>query len=149
MVYYNNYCNNDYDVHENNLLCLDARINGHILLSLNESRLEHFNVSFGFQLAIANIIQDLVCDIPIMCTVLGSIGLVCLINNILQKKSQQSQNREILSSQQQSKSLTSSTATSSMTRQLSSTSSGQPLSKLGKVYACHRNVVLEMMLEHQ
>ena len=65
MVYHNNYYNNDYDIHANNLLCLDARINGHILLSLNESRLERFNVSFGFQLAIATIIEDLVCDIDV------------------------------------------------------------------------------------
>jgi hypothetical protein len=42
------------------LFYLDARINGHIFLSLNESRLERFHVSFGFQFAIMNIIEDLV-----------------------------------------------------------------------------------------
>ena len=40
------------------LFCLDARINGHVFLSLNESRLERFNVSVGFQFAIMNIIED-------------------------------------------------------------------------------------------
>ena len=39
---------------------IDARINGHIFLSLNESWLERFNVSFGFQFTIMNIIEDLV-----------------------------------------------------------------------------------------
>ena len=42
------------------LFCLDARINGHIFLSLNESRLERFSVSIGFQFAIMNIIKDMV-----------------------------------------------------------------------------------------
>ena len=39
---------------------LDARINGHAFLSLNESRLECFHVSFGFQFTIMNIIEDMV-----------------------------------------------------------------------------------------
>ena len=42
------------------LLCLDARINGYIFLSLNESRLERFSVSVGFQFAIMDIIEYLV-----------------------------------------------------------------------------------------
>ena len=42
------------------LLCLDARINGHVFLSLNKSRLEYFSVSVGFQFAIVNIIEDMV-----------------------------------------------------------------------------------------
>ena len=42
------------------LFYLDARINGHVFLSLNESRLERFHVSFGFQFAIMNIIEDMV-----------------------------------------------------------------------------------------
>ena len=42
------------------LLCLDARINGHIFLSLDESRLERFRVSAGFEFAIMNIIKDVV-----------------------------------------------------------------------------------------
>ena len=42
------------------LLCLDARINGHVFLSLNKNRLEYFNVSIGFQFAIVNIIEDMV-----------------------------------------------------------------------------------------
>ena len=42
------------------IFCLDARINGHIFLSLNESRLERFSVSVGFQFAIMNIIEDMV-----------------------------------------------------------------------------------------
>jgi hypothetical protein len=50
-------CNNNI-VHV--LLYLDARINGQIFLNLNESRLERFSVSFGFQLAIMNIIEDIV-----------------------------------------------------------------------------------------
>ena len=41
---------------------LDARINGHIFLSLNESRLERFSVSVGFQFAIMDIIKDMVCS---------------------------------------------------------------------------------------
>ena len=40
--------------------CLDARINGHIFLSLNERWLERFHVSVGFQFAITNIIEDMV-----------------------------------------------------------------------------------------
>ena len=42
------------------LFYLDGRINGHVFLSLNESRLERFHVSFGFQFAIMNIIEDMV-----------------------------------------------------------------------------------------
>ena len=42
------------------LLCLDARINGHIFLTLDESRLERFSVSVGFQFAIMNIVKDMV-----------------------------------------------------------------------------------------
>jgi hypothetical protein len=42
------------------ILYLDARINGPIFLSLNESRLERFHVSFGFQFAIMSIIEDVV-----------------------------------------------------------------------------------------
>ena len=39
---------------------LDARINGNVFLSLNESRLKQSGVSLGFQLAIMNIIEDMV-----------------------------------------------------------------------------------------
>ena len=39
---------------------LDARINGHAFLNLSESWLERFQVSFGFQLTIINIIEDAV-----------------------------------------------------------------------------------------
>ena len=42
------------------LFRLDARINGHVFLSLNESRLERFSVSVGFQFAIMNILEDMV-----------------------------------------------------------------------------------------
>ena len=42
------------------LLCLDARINGHVFLSLNESRLIQFGISLGFKFAIMNIIEDMV-----------------------------------------------------------------------------------------
>ena len=42
------------------LLYLDARINGHIFLILDESRLERFRVSAGFEFAIMNIIKDMV-----------------------------------------------------------------------------------------
>ena len=43
------------------LFYVEARINGHAFLSLNESWLERFHVSFGFQLTIMNIIEDAVC----------------------------------------------------------------------------------------
>ena len=39
---------------------IDARINVHVLLSLNERRLERFGVSLGFQFAIMSVIEDLV-----------------------------------------------------------------------------------------
>ena len=42
------------------LFYLDARINGRVFLSLNESRLERFQVSLGFQFTIMNIIEDMV-----------------------------------------------------------------------------------------
>ena len=41
-------------------IILDAQINGYGFLSLNESRLERFGVSFGFQIPLMNIIEDLV-----------------------------------------------------------------------------------------
>ena len=44
-----------------NIIIIDARINGYGFLSLNESRLERFGVSFGFLLPLMNIIEDLVC----------------------------------------------------------------------------------------
>ena len=40
----------------------DARINAHVLLNLNESRLERFGVSMGFQFAMMSVIEDLVCS---------------------------------------------------------------------------------------
>ena len=58
------------DIHS---IILDARINGYVFLSLNESRLERSGVSLGFQLAIMSIIEDLVCDTHLngsMCTAL-------------------------------------------------------------------------------
>ena len=42
------------------LFYLDGRINGHAFLSLNDSWLERFQVSFGFQFTIMNIIEDTV-----------------------------------------------------------------------------------------
>ena len=39
---------------------LDARINGHVFLTLDESRLKRFSVSVGFEFAIMNIIKDMV-----------------------------------------------------------------------------------------
>ena len=42
-------------------IILDAKINGCAFLSLNESRLERFGVSFGFQFTLMNIIENLVC----------------------------------------------------------------------------------------
>ena len=42
---------------------LDARINGDVFLSLNESRLERSGVSLGFQCTLMDIIKDLVCVI--------------------------------------------------------------------------------------
>ena len=54
------YCGNQYFNKYNIIFITDVRINGHIFLSLNESRLERFNVSFRFTLAIMNIIEDMV-----------------------------------------------------------------------------------------
>ena len=51
-------------------LTLDARINGDVFLSLNESRLGQPGVSLGFQFAIMNIIADLICDNNVMYTAL-------------------------------------------------------------------------------
>ena len=48
------------DVH---LTLLDNRIDGYALLSLDESTLREFGVSYGFKLTLINIIEDLVCDI--------------------------------------------------------------------------------------
>ena len=44
------------------IMFIDARINAHVLLSLNERRLERFGVSLGFQFAIMSVIEDLVCS---------------------------------------------------------------------------------------
>jgi hypothetical protein len=44
------------------LICLGARINGHVFLSLNESWLTQFGISLGFKIAIMSVIQDLVCS---------------------------------------------------------------------------------------
>ena len=41
---------------------LGARINGFALLSLDESTLRQFGVSFGFWVTLMNIIENLVCD---------------------------------------------------------------------------------------
>ena len=49
-------------VHGHSLNIIDARINGDVFLSLNESRLGRTGVSLGFQFAVMNIIEDLVCD---------------------------------------------------------------------------------------
>ena len=87
------YCNNK----SSWLLRLDARINGHIFLSLNESRLERFRVSFGFQFAIMNIIEDImVCsweDASIVHWFGGQLVCICA-----QEKSQQPPKRERLTS---------------------------------------------------
>ena len=42
---------------------LVAKINGREFLNLNESRLEQFGVSLGFQCTLMDIIENLVCDI--------------------------------------------------------------------------------------
>ena len=57
------------------LFCLDARINGHVFLSLNESRLERFSVSVGFQFAIMDIIEYLV-----SCGKVSSVALLQLVS---------------------------------------------------------------------
>ena len=44
------------------LLPLDAKINGRVFLSLNESRLSQFGISLGFKFAIMGVIEDLVCS---------------------------------------------------------------------------------------
>jgi hypothetical protein len=43
-----------------NIICLDAKINGHVFLNLNESRLTQFGISLGFKFAIMSIIEDMV-----------------------------------------------------------------------------------------
>ena len=44
------------------LFRLDAKINGRVFLSLNESRLTQFGISLGFEFAIMGVIEDLVCS---------------------------------------------------------------------------------------
>ena len=44
---------------------IDATINGYAFLSLNESRLERFGVTYGFQVTLMNIIENLVRDIHV------------------------------------------------------------------------------------
>ena len=40
---------------------IDARINGDVFLSLDESMLKQFGVSFGFKFTVMNIMENLVC----------------------------------------------------------------------------------------
>ena len=42
------------------IFCLDARINGHVFLNLNENRLTQFGISLGFKFVIMSIIEDMV-----------------------------------------------------------------------------------------
>ena len=43
------------------MLIVGAKVNGRAFLKLNESRLEKLNVSLGFQLAVLDVIDELVC----------------------------------------------------------------------------------------
>ena len=47
-------------------LQLENRINGYALLSLDESTLRQFGVSYGFKLTLMSIIENLVHDITFM-----------------------------------------------------------------------------------
>ena len=53
-----------YSMHVINIIniLLDAKINGYVLLNLDESTLKQFGVSFGFQFTLTSIIKELVCD---------------------------------------------------------------------------------------
>ena len=62
------------------MFCLDARINGHVFLSLNESRLERFSLSVGFQFAIMDIIEDMV-----SCGKVSSVALLHLVSVMYRK----------------------------------------------------------------
>ena len=116
---------------------LDAKINGHVFLSLNESRLTQFGISLGFKFAIVNIIEDMVwrslwCSITSACT--------CY----LQKSSLRLQLPDRLSLQQQSPS--SNLATPRTTQhQLNSSTSGQQ-TKLGK--QSHHAYTLDNIVAH-
>ena len=46
-----------------NAYYIGNRINGYAFLSLNESKLTQFGVSYGFNFTLMNIIENLVCDI--------------------------------------------------------------------------------------
>ena len=46
-------------------MCLGAKINGRAFLNLNEERLGHMGVSYGFQITVTDIIEELVCAIHI------------------------------------------------------------------------------------
>ena len=74
---------------------LDAKINGRVFLSLNESRLSQFGISLGFKFAILGIIEDLVCS-WVYCNSISA--CICCI----QKSSQQLLSSERLPLQQQS-----------------------------------------------
>ena len=62
------------------LFCLDARINGHVFLSLNESRIKRFSVSVGFEFAIMDIIESLV-----SCGKVSSAALLHLVSVLYRK----------------------------------------------------------------
>ena len=50
------------------LLYLDARINGHVFLSLNESQITQLGISLGFKFAIMNIIEGMVSSWESLCS---------------------------------------------------------------------------------
>ena len=41
-------------------MCLEAKINGHTFMNLNETKLEHLMVSVGFSMLIPDVIEELV-----------------------------------------------------------------------------------------
>jgi hypothetical protein len=122
------YCANCYGC--NNIIYLDARITGHIFLSLNESRLERFSVSFGFQFAIMSIIEDMVH----VCSWKSSITPSCTC--YVQKSSQQPPSSERLPIQQQSPTRSSMATPKTTQHQLSSSTDGQQ-TKIGRQLASH------------
>jgi hypothetical protein len=66
---------------------IDNRINGYAFLSLDESTLRQFGVSYGFKITLMDIIENLVCD-KTFCSCLHAycymnLSIVCIIDNSL------------------------------------------------------------------
>ena len=115
-------------------LIIGAKINGHGFLSLNESRLERFGVSFGFQMPCLHIIEELVCYIQQSSA--GTDQCAILVNTFIQKGDQQYSDSKELPSYVQQQPQTTSVATPQAVRSYPTTPStfGQQ-NKLGKLHA--------------